>query len=86
MADRFEVMADHFEVMADRNSADHSRFPYNCAPARPTDGACDEAAGADNDLWCLDEVGLSNGEERFDKGLDEGFDEGSCDEGRRWWH
>ena len=32
-------------------------------------------------MWHLDEVGLSNGEERFDKGLDEGFDEGSCDEG-----
>ena len=32
-------------------------------------------------MWCLDEVGLSNGEERFDKGLDKGFDEGLCDEG-----
>ena len=31
-------------------------------------------------MWHLDE-GLSNGEERFDEGLDKGFDEGSCDEG-----
>ena len=38
-------------------------------------------------MWHLDEVGLSNGEERFDEGLDEGFDEGSCDEGfnRKWF-
>ena len=42
--------------------------------------AHDEAAGADDDLWRLDE-GLSNGEERFDEGLDKGFDEGSCDKG-----
>ena len=48
---------------------------------RPTNGAHGEAAGTDDDLWHLDEVGLSNGEERFDEGLDKGFDEGSCDEG-----
>ena len=48
---------------------------------QPTDGAHDEAAGANDDLWHLDKVGLSNEEERFDEGLDEGFDEGSCDEG-----
>ena len=48
---------------------------------QPTNGARDEAAGANNDLWHLDKVGLSNGEERFDKGLDEGFGKGLCDEG-----
>ena len=32
-------------------------------------------------MWCLDKVGLSNGEERFDEGLDEGFDKGLYDEG-----
>ena len=45
----------------------------------PTNGACDEAAGADDDLWHLDEVGLSSGES-FDEGCDERLDKGLCDE------
>ena len=39
-------------------------------------------------MWRLDEVGLSNGEERFDEGLDEDFDKGLCDEGSngKWFN
>ena len=44
----------------------------------------DEAAGTNNDLGCSDKVGLSNEEERFDRGLDEWFDKGLCDEGFNW--
>ena len=66
--------------------ADHAPAPTDHAPVLPTDGAHDEAAGANNDLWYLDEVRLSNGE-AFDKGLDKKFDRGLCDEGfnEKWF-
>ena len=71
----FEPAPLHWESF-ELPPTDHATAPTDCAPALPTDGAHDEAADADNDLWCLDEVGLSNGEafgEGFDKRFDKGF-------------
>jgi len=35
IVNHFRVTADRFQVTADRNSADHSRFPYNLASNLP---------------------------------------------------
>ena len=59
---------------------DHAPAPTDYASVLPTDGACDEAVGTDDNLWHLDEVGLSSGE-AFDEGCDERLDEGLCGEG-----